>query len=82
MIPIITGNVTTFTMIPMIDIYDVYELRDEKSDKKILIAHSKGTVKLPKKKIKVAGVLKELRLDKNEKEGSKKFLEAVYHMEI
>ena len=82
MIPVIAGNVTTFSMIPLIDLYDVYELRDEESDKNFLIAHSKGTNKLPEKKIKVAGVLKELKSAKNEKKASKKFLEAVYHMEI
>ena len=82
MIPVIAGNVTTFSMIPLIDLYDVYELIDEESDKNFLIAHSKGTNKLPEKKIKVAGVLKELKSAKNEKKASKKFLEAVYHMEI
>ena len=82
MIPIIAGNVKQFSMIPLIDLYDVYELRDEESDKNFLIAHSKGTNKLPEKRIKVAGVLKELKSDKNEKKATKKFLEAVYHMEI
>lgn len=82
MIPIITGNVTTFSMFPLIDLYDVYELRDQESDKNFLIAHSKGDQKLPEKMIKVAGVFKELKIDKKEKEASKKFLEAVYHMEI
>ncbi len=82
MIPIIVGNITTFSMIPLIDLYDVYEIRDEVSDKIFLIAHSKGSNKLPEKRIKVAGVLKELKSDKNEKKASKKFLEAVYHMDI
>jgi hypothetical protein len=82
MIPIMIGNVTTFSLIPLIEIYDVYELRDEKSSKKFLIAHTKGANKLPEKKIKVAGVLKELKANKNEKKASKMFLEAVYHMEI
>lgn len=82
MIPIVTGKVTTFTMIPLIDMYDVYEIRDEASDEKFLIAHAKGKAKLPKKKIKVAGVLKELKSDRKEAVASKRFLEAIYHMEI
>ncbi len=82
MIPIMAGNVTTFTMIPLIDTYDVYELRDEETDKNVVIAHSKGTERLPHKKIKVAGVLKELNADTTNSKSSKKFLEAVYHMEI
>ena len=80
MIPIVTGNVTTFTMIPLIDMYDVYEMRDEESDENFLIAHAKGATKLPKKKIKVAGVLKELRSDQKERAASKRFLEAIYHL--
>jgi hypothetical protein len=82
MIPIVTGKVTTFTMIPLIDMFDVYEIRDEASDENFLIAHAKGATKLPKKKIKVAGVLKELRSDQKERAASKRFLEAIYHMEI
>jgi hypothetical protein len=82
MIPIMTGNVTTFTMIPIIEKYDVYELRDDESTETFLIAHSKGSEKLPSEKIKIAGVLKELKSNKEEKNASKKFLEAVYHIEI
>lgn len=82
MIPIATGNVTTFTMIPLIDMYDVYELRDAASDKNFLIAHAKGATKLPERKIKVAGVLKELKSNEKEKTASKRFLETVYHMEL
>lgn len=82
MIPMVAGNVTTFTMIPLIDMYDVYEIRDEASDENFLIAHAKGTTKLPNKKIKVAGVLKELKSNKKEEVASKRFLEAIYHLEI
>jgi hypothetical protein len=82
LVPIMIGNVTTFSLIPLIEIYDVYELRDENSSQSFLIAHSKGTNKFPEKKIIVAGVLKELKANKNEKKASKMFLEAVYHMEI
>jgi hypothetical protein len=82
MIPIVTGKVTTFTMIPLIDMYDVYEIRDEASDENFLIAHTKGATKLPRKKIKVAGVLKELKSNRKEAVASKRFLEAIYHMEI
>ncbi|EAR12610.1 hypothetical protein PI23P_08290 [Polaribacter irgensii 23-P] len=82
LVPIMIGNVTTFSLIPLIEIYDVYELRDENSSQSFLIAHSKGTNKLPEKIIIVAGVLKELKANKNEKKASKMFLEAVYHMGI
>jgi hypothetical protein len=81
-IPIITGSITTFTMIPIIDKYDIYELRDEEHAKPFLIAHAKGVGKLPNKKIRVAGVLKELKSNKEEQNASEKFLEALYYLEI
>ena len=48
----------------------------------ILIAHARGSIVLPEKKIKVAGVLKELKANKNEKKASKRFLEALYYLDI
>ena len=68
--------------IPLIDKYDVYEIRDEVSDDTFLIAHARGSIVLPEKKIKVAGVLKELKANKNEKKASKRFLEALYYLDI
>ena len=75
------GSVMTFMMVPIIDQYDVYELKDEASSGSFLIAHAKGATKLPQARIKVAGVLKELKAKKDEENASKKFLEAVYYME-
>ena len=77
----ITGTTTTIILIPLIDIYDVYEIRDEESDDTFLLAHARGAVMLPEKKIKVAGVLKELKAKKEEKKASKRFLEAVYYLD-
>lgn len=82
MVPISTGNITTFTMIPLIDMYDVYELRDEVSSESFIIAHSKSKEKLPEKKMKVAGIIKELKGNKQEDVGFKLFLEVLYHSEI
>jgi len=83
MVPISTGNATTFAMVPIMDQYDVYELRDESSSDTFLIAHTRGSQKLPERKLKVAGILKELKTKKsNEDNGSKRvFLEAIYHVE-
>lgn len=82
MMPMMTENVTTFNMFPILDQYDVYELRDEESAETFLIAHSKGSEKLPNKKIKVAGIFKELKSNKEENNASKKFLEILYYSEI
>jgi hypothetical protein len=77
MIPIMVDKITMFSMIPLIDAYDVYELRDKKSSETFIIAHSKSSKKLPSEKMSIAGVLK--KLEKNEKEKQKTFLEASYH---
>lgn len=82
MVPIMTGKVMTFSMIPLIDTYDVYHIKDEVSSDSFIIAHNKGAGKLPEKKIKVAGILKELKSDKEEKNASKIFLEAFYHLTL
>lgn len=81
MVPISTGNATTFVMLPIVDTYDVYEIRDEASSDTFLIAHARGKQKLPHKKVKVAGIIKELKAKKEEENGSKRFLEVLYFLE-
>jgi len=81
MVPIVAGKVTTFTMIPIVDTYDVYEIKDNESSETFIIAHAKGSHKLPEKRIQVAGVLKELKSKKDEKTALKKYLEAVYFLQ-
>lgn len=82
MFPIMAGNVTTFTMIPIIEEYDVYELRDEETFETFIIAHLKDSKKLPSKKMILGGVLKELNTSENESKAKTKFLEVVYHLDI
>jgi len=79
MIPVVAGNVTSFTMIPLIEEYDVYELKDAATNDTLLIAHTKHFENLPNEEITVAGVLKELKPSKDGKTGSGKFLEVVYY---
>ena len=79
MIPIMTGKVTTFTMIPIIDHYNVYELRDENFSETFLIAHSRDAEILPEKRITIGGILKELKKDKKDISPATKFLEAHYY---
>ena len=81
MFPIMSGSVTTFMMIPLIDQYDVYELRDEESSETFLIAHLKGSEKLPSKKMILGGVFKELNISEAEDGIKAKFLKTVYHFE-
>lgn len=81
MIPMMTGGVTSFTMIPLIDMYDVYEIKDNESDEAFLIAHAKSSTKLPQKNIKIAGIFKELKTSLEEENASKKFLAVHYYLE-
>ena len=80
MVPIMAGNVTSSMMIPIIDNYNVYELRDEKTSETFIIAHSRDSQELPNKMITIAGVLKELKSEKDDKSNSEKFLEATYYI--
>ncbi len=80
-VPVSTGKAISMIMIPIIERYDVYELRDEISSSTFLIAHAKGEGKLPERKVKVAGVLKELKLKVDGKEKTELFLEALYYCE-
>lgn len=83
LIPISTGKAMTFVPIPIIDKYDIYEIRDEISAETFLIAHARGEEKLPEQQIKVAGVLKELKLKKDDEENStRKFLEVNYFLNV
>ncbi len=80
MIPIMTGKVTTFSMIPIIDQYDVYEVRDQESSDTFLIAHSKSKNKLPKRKFTFGGILKELKEKEEENSPTKVYLETHYYI--
>ncbi|WP_293308263.1 hypothetical protein [Pedobacter sp. UBA5917] len=82
LIPISTGKSMTFVTVPIIDQYDIYEIRDEESSETFLIAHAKDSIKLPEQKIKVAGVLKELKMKKDSIESSRKFLEINYFLNL
>ncbi|UTW64522.1 hypothetical protein KFE98_10400 [bacterium SCSIO 12741] len=78
MFPIITGDVTTFSLIPMLDEYQVYNVELEGSYE-VMVAHSKGTDTLPKGPITVGGILKEW-FD-GDQEGAGYFLEIIYYLD-
>lgn len=78
-VPITTGKSVVMVMIPLMDKYDVYEVRDNASDHSFLIAHARGSEKLPEQKITVGGILKELKTSKREDGPATKFLESFYY---
>ena len=82
MVPVSTGKSMSLIMIPIIDQYDVYEIRDSELSETFLIAHSRGAKKFPAKKIRVGGILKELKIKKEGKETPQMFLESLYYSEL
>ncbi|MEQ9310247.1 MAG: hypothetical protein RLN90_12400 [Balneolaceae bacterium] len=79
MVPIMTGKVTTFMMVPLIDEYDIYEIRDQESSDTFLIAHSKSKKKLPEQNITLGGILKELKEKEDEDAPAIIFLETHFY---
>lgn len=71
-----------FVPIPISDMYHVYEIKDEQSDEKIIIAHGKGSEKLPENRVTIAGVLKELKPKKDNDIDAAQFLEINYFLNL
>ncbi|WP_144391341.1 hypothetical protein [Pleionea sediminis] len=79
MIPIIAGNVTTMTMVPIFQQFNVYELHDELLNKKFIIAHSIKDNPLPQRLLDVGGILKELKKKKSDKKATELYLDSFYY---
>jgi hypothetical protein len=80
MMMILVGKVPVSIPTPITDHYDVYHVQGEKSGEDFLIAHSRSKTKLPEERLLLGGVLKELKLDKDEPVASGRFLEVIYYM--
>jgi len=78
MMPVLMGSVMIMMLIPIIDNYDVYHLKDETTSQTFLIAHARSKEKLPQKPLTAGGILKEIKLKKDEKGPSEKYLEILY----
>ena len=79
MIPMQMGKTTTMMMVPIIDCYDVYEVRDIETAQDFLVAHARGSRKLPKKPTIMGGVIKKLQGNKKKKPKHKLFLNTLYY---
>ena len=82
MIPIVSGSVTTFAMVPLIDEYDIYELRDSESEEDCFIAHKRGFTKLSAQLTRCGGMIKELKAKPEEEQASGKFLEMTHYSPV
>ncbi len=67
-----------FVPIPISDMYQVYEIRDEKSDEKLIIAISNTSKKTLQNRVTVAGVIKELKPQKDKIIDAGQYLEVNY----
>lgn len=81
-VPIMTGNAMTVSMIPIMDRYEVYEFTDRHSPARFLIAHPRGKEKLPETPLRIGGIIKELKADKRERTPAERFLEVLYYSEV
>ena len=82
MVPVTSGKSITFTMVPIMEQYDVYEIKDQAAAATFLIAHARGSEKLPEQKIRVGGILKEIKVKKHGNETPGKFLESLYYSRL
>jgi len=81
LIPIMKERTNAVSIISLREDYDVYELKDDKSSESFLVAHAKGSEKLPNTKITIGGVLKEYNQSESASSPKEMFLETVYYLE-
>ncbi len=82
MFPMMVGKTMTMMMIPIFDQYDVYRLFDEENSREFIIAHARGSGRLPDQKIRCGGILKELKPDEAGRGKSSLFLETFYYVPL
>ena len=84
MIPIMAGNVTTFTMIPIFDKFDVYEVFDDRRMRRpnTMIATVRGHRLAHDGSIRFGGVLRKLEFKDKTKKSHKFYLETVFYTKL
>ncbi|MFC1762983.1 hypothetical protein ACFL6U_13000 [Planctomycetota bacterium] len=81
MIPICTGKVTTFTMIPIIDQFDIYEVYDtsDLQGKKTIIATVRGSRRLSRTKTTFGGIVKKIQFKDKSKKKHRLYVETLFY---
>ena len=81
MIPITTGKITTFTMIPIIDQFDIYEVYKTPNlqGEKTIIATVRGSRKLSVKKATFGGVVKKIQFKDKSKKKHCLYVETLFY---
>jgi hypothetical protein len=80
--PVVSEKVTTTVMMPLIDQFQVYELFGEETGCEFIAAHPGKSEMLPGHRIRIGGVVKEMKLGKSDDSPSQKYLEAHYYSEL
>ena len=84
MIPIVTGKITTFTMIPIFDQYDVYEVFDDRRLRKpnSMVATARGKRLEHQGRIRFGGILRKLTFKDETKKTHKFYLETLFYTKL
>ena len=84
MIPIQTGNVTTFMMVPLYDQFDIYEVFDNRQMRKpmCILATTRSMTFLSGEPIRLAGILRKMEVAKKAQRQHKFYLEACYYTRL
>ena len=84
MIPIMTGNVTTFMMIPLYDQFDVYEVFNDRRMRKpyCVLATTRGVKFRPKDPVRFAGILRKMEAKKAAERQHRFYLEVCYYTRL
>ncbi len=84
MIPIVSGSVTTFVMVPLYDQFDVYEVFDDRRMQRpyCVLATTRGAKFPTGDPVRLGGILRELKAKKKTERQHKFYLEACYYTRI
>lgn len=84
MVPISTGKMTTFSMIPIFDQFDVYEVFDDERMRKpsSVVARSRGKRLEHDGPVRFGGILRKLEFKKDEERVHDLYLEAAFYTRL
>ena len=81
MIPMCTGKITTFMMIPIFDKFDVYEVYSDANLKgnKTIIATVRGSKRLSTTMTSFGGIVKKLKFKDKSKRTHRLYIETLFY---
>ena len=84
MFPIVTGNVTTFMMIPLYDHFDVYEVFDDRRMRRpyCVLATTRGVDFPAENPVRFAGILRKMQAEKEAERQHNFYMEVCYYTRL